>query len=69
MTKSNRDRVRDYRARKAAEGGRAISVWLEPQTAHMLDTLRKYFGKSRRGKNAPLIAKAIEYLYKSIIDK
>jgi hypothetical protein len=69
MTKSNRDSVREYRARKAAEGGRPISVWLEPQTLLMLDALRKHFGKSKKGKNAPLVVKAIHVLYKSIINQ
>ena len=69
MTKSNRDRVRDYRARKAAEGGRPISVWLEPETLLKIKSLRKHYGRSKRGKNAPLIAKIIEALYQSLIDK
>lgn len=69
MKKSIKERVRKCRARKAAKGGRPISVWLEPQTVLMLDAIRKHYGKSKRGKNAPLVAKAIDSLYQSIIIK
>jgi hypothetical protein len=69
LKKFNRDRVRECRARKAAEGGRAISVMLEPQTAHKLDVIRKHYGRSKKGRNAPFIAMAIEALYQSIINQ
>ena len=65
---TNKERVSRYRQRKIDAGGRQLSLMLEPETARMLDSLRRHFGRSRRGKNAPLLKRAIETLYKMTIE-
>jgi hypothetical protein len=66
---NGKDRMRAWRAKKSQEGGRSLSLWLESETAAQLDALRKHFGRSRRGRNKPLIEKAIRHLHKSIFNK
>jgi hypothetical protein len=61
--------MKKWRAKKAREGGRSLSLWLDPETTELLDALRKYFGRSKGGKNKPIITNAIRDLHKSIFAK
>jgi hypothetical protein len=65
MAKPSRERVREWRERKAKKGGRSLSVWLEPETAQMMDHLLKSFGETA----SPLIARAIKNLHNVTRDK
>ena len=64
MAKSVKKRVREWRERKAREGGRSLSTWLEPDTARMLDFLLGHYGETV----SPVIARAIESLYNVTCD-
>jgi hypothetical protein len=66
---TQKQRMREWRAKKAQEGGRSLSIWLDPNTVAQLDALRKHFGKSGRGRNKPLIVRAIRLLYKSTFNQ
>ena len=61
MVKPTRERVREWREKKAKKGGRSLSVWLEPDTARMLHELLSHYGETA----SPLIARAISTLYDS----
>jgi hypothetical protein len=55
MGQTNRQRVREWREKKAREGGRSLSVWLEPEIAKKLDELKGASGES----TAVLVARAV----------
>ncbi len=59
MVKPTRERVKEWREKKAQKGGRSLSVWLEPETARMLHELLGHYGETV----SPLIARAISTLY------
>ncbi len=61
MVKPTRERVREWREKKAKKGGRSLSVWLEPETARMMHELLGHYGETA----SPLIARAISTLYDS----
>lgn len=60
MAKPSKERVRKWREKKAAKGGRNLSTWLEPETVRMMDFLLDHYGESA----APLIARAVNTLYR-----
>lgn len=55
MGQTNRQRVKEWREKKAREGGRSLSVWLEPEIAKKLDELKGASGES----TAVLVARAV----------
>jgi len=55
----SKNRVRKWREKKAKEGGRSLSVWLKPETAQMMDRLKKEL----KAENASVIAQAIKKLH------
>lgn len=59
MGRTNRQRVKEWRAKKAKEGGRSLSVWMEPEIAGKLDSLREASGES----TSLLVAQAIAALH------
>jgi hypothetical protein len=63
------DRMKNWRAKKACEGGRSLSLLLEPETVIQLDELREHFGRSQGGRNKPIISKAIQHLHETIFNK
>jgi hypothetical protein len=63
------DRMRQWRSKKEEEGGRSLSLWLEPETAKQLNELRRHFGRSKGGRNKPIISKAIRDLHEAIFNK
>jgi hypothetical protein len=66
---NNKERMQAWRAEKTGQGGRNLSVWLDPETTEQLDALRTHFGRSKRGRNKPLISIAIRHLHESIFNK
>jgi hypothetical protein len=63
------ERVKAWRDKKRRQGGRSLSLWLDPDTTEQLDALRKHFGRFKGGRNKPLIARAIRHLHESIFNK
>jgi hypothetical protein len=63
---NSKDRMKAWRAEKTGQGGRSLSLWLDPETTEQLDALRNHFGRSKRGRNKPIITKAIRDLHKSV---
>jgi tRNA(Ser,Leu) C12 N-acetylase TAN1 len=59
------NRVKKWREKKAKEGGRSLSVWLKPETAQMMDELKKEL----KAENASVIAQAIKTLYEVTCNK
>lgn len=66
---TGKQRMREWRAKKVEEGGQSLSLSLDPETVAQLNALRKHFGRSRRGRNKPLIVRAIRYLHESIFNQ
>jgi len=62
---NSKERMQAWRAEKTGQGGRSLSLWLDPEAATQLDELRVHFGRSTRGRNKPLIARAIKHLYQT----
>jgi hypothetical protein len=61
--------MKQWRAKKASEGGRSLSLLLEPETVIQLDELREHFGRYKGGRNKPLIARAIKNLHETVFNK
>jgi hypothetical protein len=61
--------MKEWRAKKASEGGRSLSLLLEPETVIQLDELRSHYGRDKGGRNKPLIARAIKHLHEAIFNK
>jgi hypothetical protein len=59
MAKPVRQRVQKWREKKSQQGGRSLSVWLEPETTERLEYLLKAYGETA----SPLIARAIDALH------
>ncbi len=59
MGRTNRQRVKEWRERRSKEGGRSLSVWIEPETAKKLDELKE---KSEEATSF-LVARAIAALH------
>lgn len=59
MAKPVKERVNRWREKKVQKGGRSLSVWLEPETAKMMDHLLDYYGETV----SPLITRGIKTLY------
>lgn len=55
-----REKVRRWRTKKAKEGGRSLSVWLEPDTARRLDEIRQ---KHPEAKMKDIVKIALERLH------
>ena len=66
---TGKQHMREWRAKKAEEGGRNLSIWLGPKTVAQLNALRKHYGPSRRGRNKPLIVRAIQHLHDSLFNQ
>ena len=66
---NQKERMRAWRAEQTQQGGRNLSVWLDPETTKQLDAIRKFLGRSTGGKNKPIITRAIRDLHKSIFTK
>lgn len=60
MKKQSIEKVRRWRTKKAKEGGRSLSVWLEPETARLLDEIRQ---TNPEAKMKEIVRVAIEQLY------
>jgi|GEM_PF-6068256 len=59
---TNKERVREWRKKKAEAGGRNLSVWMEPETAEMMDRLLDLYPKKNK---ASLVAMAIRRMYEA----
>ena len=59
MGRTNRQRVKEWRERRSREGGRSLSVWMEPETVKKLDEIKE---KSEEATSF-LVARAIEVLH------
>ena len=64
----SKQRMKAWRADKTGQGGRSLSLWLDSESKEQLDALRNHFGRSKRGKNKPIITKAIRDLHKTIFN-
>ena len=69
MKKSMVDKVTEWRRKKILEGGKSLTVWLYPTTVGQLQDLKDYYGRSPRGRNVRLIAKAIQILHKQTFNE
>ena len=58
----HRDKMRKWREKRGAEGGRNLSVWLEPETLRMVDELLDRYPRLNKKK---LVAEAVRVLYNS----
>ena len=63
------DRMKQWRAKKASEGGRSLSLWLDPETVSQLDDLHEHYGKSKGGRNKPIITRAIQHFHETVFNK
>ena len=61
---TNKQRVQAWRNKKAKEGGKNMSVWIEPETVKQIDELLEKFPDKNK---ASLVAHAIESLYQKNI--
>jgi hypothetical protein len=59
---TNKERVREWRKKRAEAGGRNLSVWMEPETAEMMDRLLDLYPKENK---ASLVAMAIRRMYEA----
>jgi hypothetical protein len=55
MGQTNRQRVKEWREKKSKEGGRSLSIWMEPEIAKKLDEIKETAGES----TSLLVARAI----------
>jgi len=60
IAKTTRERVRAWREKKAEKGGRSLTVWLEADTAKMLELLLDEYPSKN---NASLVEMAIKTLF------
>ena len=60
IAKTTRERVKAWREKKTEKGGRSLTVWMEADTAKMLELLLDEYPKKN---NASLVAMAIETLF------
>ena len=65
----SKERVKVWRAEKAKQGWANYNIWFDPKTRKLLDELRRHFGRSKRGKNKPIIVKAIQHLHDFIFNE
>ena len=61
IAKTTRERVKAWRDKRAEKGGRSLTVWLEADTAKMLELLLDEYPNKN---NASLVAMAIETQFK-----
>ena len=69
MPKTVNQRVTEWREKNVVNGGRSLSVWLDPQTAKMLDELSKHFRYPtylKRGTKTSLVTRAIKKYHEGI---
>lgn len=59
---TNKERVREWRKKKAEAGGRNLSVWMEPETAEMMDRLLDLYPRENK---ASLVALAVRRMYEA----
>ncbi len=68
MQKSMSGRVSKWRKMQSLEGGKSLTVWLYPTTVGQLQDLKNHFGRSPKGRNVRLIAKAIQILHEQTFE-
>lgn len=61
MAKSMAERIKNWRQKKSEDGGRSLTVMLEPESAKILEELQKNYQQS----HSKLISRALEALHES----
>jgi len=59
---SEKERAREWREKKERAGGKSLTVWLEPETAEMVDALLDAYPRKNKKE---LVAWAIQTLYEA----
>ena len=65
MARTMTNRIKDWRNRKANQGGKNLTVMLEPDTAILFEDLKEKYQES----NARLVARALKHLAESFTCK